>query len=122
MNVLCISCHPDDMEISCGGTLVKCVERGDKVTVCHVCNGNMGHEVIKPDELRLLRKKEAERGSAMGGMEVVTIDIGDLLADGASMSKKILPLLTSKRCLMPIASICLAEVVAFFSPISSPLR
>ena len=88
MNVLCISCHPDDMEISCGGTLVKCVERGDKVTVCHVCNGNMGHEVIKPDELRLLRKKEAERGSAMGGMEVVTIDIGDLLADGASMEQR----------------------------------
>ena len=36
MNVLAIGCHPDDMEISCSGTLAKCVKRGDKVTVCHV--------------------------------------------------------------------------------------
>ena len=33
MNVLAISCHPDDMEVYCGGTLLKCKERGDTVTV-----------------------------------------------------------------------------------------
>ena len=33
MNVLAIGCHPDDIEISCSGTLAKCVKRGDKVTV-----------------------------------------------------------------------------------------
>ena len=88
MNVLCISCHPDDMEFYCAGTLVKCVERGDKVTLCHVCNGNMGHEVIPPDELREIRIKEAQKGSAMGGIEVVTLDVGDLLADGASMEQR----------------------------------
>ena len=31
MNVLAIGCHPDDIEISCCGTLAKCVKRGDKV-------------------------------------------------------------------------------------------
>lgn len=51
MNVLAIGCHPDDIEISCCGTLAKCVKRGDNVTVCHVANGNMGHEIISPDEL-----------------------------------------------------------------------
>ena len=36
MKVLAITCHPDDMEIGCGGTLIKCIKRGDTVTVCHV--------------------------------------------------------------------------------------
>ena len=58
MNVLAVGCHPDDVEIGCAGTLAKCVQRGDKVTVCHVANGNMGHEIIKPDELRIIRANE----------------------------------------------------------------
>ena len=84
MNVLAIGCHPDDIEISCSGTLAKCVKRGDKVTVCHVANGNMGHEVIMPDELREIRLNEAIRSSTSAGFEVMTIDVGDLLVDGGS--------------------------------------
>lgn len=88
MNVLCISCHPDDMEIQCAGTLLRCKERGDKVTVCHVANGNMGHEVIMPDELREIRLNEAIKSSTSAGFEVMTIDVGDLLVDGASMEQR----------------------------------
>ena len=29
MNVLAVGCHPDDIEISCCGTLAKCVKRGE---------------------------------------------------------------------------------------------
>ena len=88
MNVLAISCHPDDMEIMCAGTLLKCKERGDKVTVCHVCNGDMGHEVIGPAELRVMRIEEAKRSAAMAGFDVCTIDVGDLVVDGASMEQR----------------------------------
>ena len=31
--VLVISCHPDDMEIACAGTLLKCKARGDRVVI-----------------------------------------------------------------------------------------
>ena len=88
MNVLAISCHPDDMEISCGGTLLKCLKRGDNVTVCHVANGNMGHEIIKPDELRTIRAGEAQRAGALAGIEVVTLDIGDLRVNGSDMEQR----------------------------------
>ncbi len=88
MNVLAIGCHPDDIEIACSGTLAKCVKRGDKVTACHVANGNMGHEIIKPDELRLMRAEEARRAGAMAGVDVVTMDIGDLLPNGASVEQR----------------------------------
>ena len=85
MNVLAIGCHPDDIEIGCSGTLAKCAKRGDKVTVCHVANGNMGHEIIMPDELREMRREEAKKAGSLAGIEVVTMDIGDLLVNGADM-------------------------------------
>lgn len=80
MNVLAIGCHPDDIEINCAGTLAKCVKRGDNVTVCHVCNGNLGHVVIQPDELAEIRKNEAIKAGSLAGIKVVTCDIGDLMA------------------------------------------
>lgn len=88
MNVLAIGCHPDDIEISCSGTLAKCVKRGDKVTVCHVANGNMGHEIISPEELREIRANEAKSAGALAGIEVVTLDIGDLLPNGCSTEQR----------------------------------
>lgn len=88
VNVLAIGCHPDDIEINCVGTLLKCVQRGDKVTVCHVANGNMGHEVIQPEELRLIRAQEAQNAGAMAGFEVVTCDIGDLMVYEGSKEQR----------------------------------
>ena len=88
MNILAIGCHPDDMEINCAGTLAKCVKRGDKVIVCHVANGNMGHEEIMPDELREMRINEAKKAGSLAGIEVITADIGDLLVNGGDMSQR----------------------------------
>ncbi|MBR3934278.1 MAG: PIG-L family deacetylase [Clostridia bacterium] len=88
MNVLAIGCHPDDIEISCCGTLAKCVKRGDKVTVCHVANGNMGHEIISPEELREIRAGEAKKAGSLAGIEVVTLDIGDLLPNGCDFEQR----------------------------------
>ena len=88
MNVLAISCHPDDMEINCAGTLLRCKKRGDNVTVCHVANGNMGHVVIMPDELREIRANEAKTSGNSVGFNVVTCDVGDLLVDDYSKEQR----------------------------------
>ncbi len=82
MRVLAIGCHPDDLEIACGGTLRKYVERGADVYEAHVANGNLGHVVIEPDELRVIRTKEAEEaGKVLGVKQVFNIDVGDLRVD-----------------------------------------
>ena len=88
MNVLAIGCHPDDIEIGCSGTLAKCVKRGDKVTVCHIANGNMGHEIISPEDLRVMRIGEAKKAGSLAGIEVVTLDIGDLLPNGSDFAQR----------------------------------
>ncbi len=99
MNVLAIGCHPDDIEIACSGTLAKCVKRGDKVTVCHVANGDMGHAIIEPKELREMRIAEAKKAGSLAGIEVVTMDIGDLLPNGCDISQrdKIVDLIKEKK-------------------------
>ncbi|HAZ20030.1 MAG TPA: hypothetical protein DCY75_07680 [Clostridiales bacterium] len=78
MRVLCISAHPDDMEINCAGTLLKCKARGDDVFVCHVNNGDMGHFEIMPDALGVMRTNEARRSCNLAGFTHLTCNIGDL--------------------------------------------
>jgi len=79
MNVLAIGCHPDDIEVACAGTMAKYVKEGHNVTVCHVANGDMGHAIIQPKELREMRIGEAKNAGALAGIKVVTCDIGDVV-------------------------------------------
>ena len=79
MIVLAVGCHPDDLEIACGGTLRKYVEQGAEVYMCHVANGCLGHVIIEPEELRIIRTKEAENaGAIIGAKQVFNLDVPDL--------------------------------------------
>lgn len=79
MNVLAVGCHPDDLEIGCGGTLARYAQEGHRVTMCIVANGNLGHAVIQPSELRVIRAEEIQRaGMVLGASEVVSLDVNDL--------------------------------------------
>ena len=99
MNILAVGCHPDDVEEGCAGTLVKYKKQGHEVTICHVTNGNMGHVIIEPDELRDIRIAEAKKSGAIANIEVVTCDVGDLLVrDELAQRDKIM------------------EIIRFFSP------
>ncbi len=78
MRVLAIGAHPDDIEVACSGTLAKCVKRGDTVIVCHVSTGSLGHVVIPPDELRVIRANEAKKAGSLAGIEVICAGFDDL--------------------------------------------
>jgi LmbE family N-acetylglucosaminyl deacetylase len=78
MNVLAIGCHPDDIEIACAGTIAKYVKEGHKVIVCHVSTGNLGHVIIPPDELTIIRANEAKAAGALAGVEVICAGFDDL--------------------------------------------
>jgi LmbE family N-acetylglucosaminyl deacetylase len=83
MVVLGIGCHPDDLEISCGGTLAKYAKQGHKVFMCHIANGNLGHAVIEPEELRTIRDREAANAAKLLGAESISIDVGDAMVEAA---------------------------------------
>ena len=101
MNVLAVGCHPDDLEIGCGGTLAKYAKQGHQVVMCHVANGNMGHAVIMPDELRSIRIQEAKAaGLKLGAIEVLTLDIPDLAVDSRDKAV-IAKMIDVIRCVKP---------------------
>jgi LmbE family N-acetylglucosaminyl deacetylase len=79
MTVLAIGCHPDDIEVSCAGTLAKYKKQGHKVIMCHIANGNLGHKEIMPNELREVRGQEAKNSANVIGVELITTDISDLM-------------------------------------------
>lgn len=100
MNVLAIGCHPDDLEIGCGGTLAKYARQGNKVFMCHVANGSMGHVEIMPDELKEIRTKEAEEaGKVIGAEEVINIDVPDLEVNSynENIVKKVIDVIRSVK-------------------------
>jgi len=80
-NVMAIGCHPDDLEIGCSGTLARYHDAGVHVTMVLVANGNRGHAIIPPDELRTIRSAEARRAADIIGAELLALDISDLEVD-----------------------------------------
>ena len=88
MNILGIGAHPDDLEVSCGGTLAKFVKQGHKVFMCNIANGDMGHMIFEPPELREIRMKEAQRAAAVIGAEWFTVDVGDLMLEACDRAAR----------------------------------
>ena len=78
MRVLFIGAHPDDIEIECGGTVAKCVKRGDTVFCCHLSDGDLGHVQIMPEELGKIRRDEAKKAGEISGAEVIWGGFHDL--------------------------------------------
>lgn len=79
MNILAVGCHPDDLEIGCGGTLAKLSAQDHCITMVHVASGEKGHKVIPSEELVQIRKQEALSAGSLIQAEVVSLGLPDLL-------------------------------------------
>lgn len=88
MNILAIGAHPDDLEMNCGGTLAKYSTRGDKVFMCHVATGNVGHMIITPEELVKIRGKEAQEAGKLIEAEVFGLGESDLFVRSDNMAAR----------------------------------
>ena len=85
MNILGIGCHPDDLEIQCGGTLAKYAKLGHKVFMLHIANGDKGHKIIQPKELADIRRKEAQNAAKVLGAESLAIEVPDMSVDSSNI-------------------------------------
>src|SRR5579871_2834928 len=79
--VLCIGAHPDDNELSVGGTAALLRARGDEVRFVSVTNGDRGHytEEYRADPARLAARRliEAENAAAVIGASYRTLGVHD---------------------------------------------
>jgi Uncharacterized proteins, LmbE homologs len=77
MIVMAIGAHPDDLEISCAGTLAKLKRAGHEVVLCYASDGDKGHYRIPPDELSRIRRQEAANAGEIIGCPVMPLGLAD---------------------------------------------
>lgn len=65
LDVLAIGAHPDDVELTCSGTLAKCVKLGYKVGIIDLTAGELGTRGTKA-----IREKEAQTAARILGVHV----------------------------------------------------
>lgn len=62
--------HQDDEVLGCGGTLIKKLCAGAEVRVAYLTDGSASHRgLIAPEELRVMRAREAVTASAILGLD-----------------------------------------------------
>lgn len=73
--VLAVFAHPDDAEISCGGTLARWAAMGREVSLLVLTNGDRGSNDATLDraELARTRLRETEAGAARMGLKGVAV-------------------------------------------------
>ena len=79
MNILAIGAHPDDIELSCAGTLARYAELGDTLFVAVFTCGDMGDLHVPPDKLAQVRKAEAQASADIVGASLLWPAITDEL-------------------------------------------
>lgn len=73
LDILVLAAHPDDAEISCGGTIAKHVSLGHKVGVVDLTKGELGTRGTP-----LIREQEATASSKILGLSIrENLDLGD---------------------------------------------
>jgi LmbE family N-acetylglucosaminyl deacetylase len=73
--ILAIGAHPDDVEIACAGTLARCSQRGDSISLIVMCNGNSASTSLSPEELATIRSAELKDAAKVLGVEML-IELG----------------------------------------------
>lgn len=82
MNVLAIGAHPDDLDVLCGGTLLRLAKEGAQVTMCIATDGR-GHPLGDPAAVAARRLSEAQKSADLvgAGLECLGFQDGRLVDD-----------------------------------------
>ncbi len=76
MNILAIGAHPDDLDISCGGTLLRFRHAGENVVMCVVTDGR-AHPLGNSEQVSARRRQEAQASADLIGAELVWLGFPD---------------------------------------------
>jgi N-acetylglucosamine malate deacetylase 1 len=75
LRILAVGAHPDDVEIACAGTLARCLERGDSISMIVMCNGNSASTSLGAEELAAIRSGELKEAAEVLGVEML-VELG----------------------------------------------
>lgn len=88
MRILGVGAHPDDVEITCGGTLARYAQMGHHITMAFACDGDKGHFVIPREELARVRNQEAKHAASMIGADSIWLGFHDAEIEGGLLRNR----------------------------------
>ena len=88
MNILAVGAHPDDLEILCAGTLIRCVARGDAVTTAHIARGDAGSFEHGKEEIAAIRDAEARASAEVIGAAYDCLAVSDGRVNAADEAQR----------------------------------
>lgn len=77
LRIICFGAHPDDAEYKAGGTAAMWAQRGHKVKLVSVTNGDIGHWAMAGGPLARRRAAESAKVASRLGVESEVLDIHD---------------------------------------------
>ena len=88
MNILVVGAHPDDIAISCSGTISKYIDNGENVYLCTISNGCYGHTKIEPERLAGIRiAEDAVMADFVKVREYKNLNVNDQFVDSNNMEQ-----------------------------------
>lgn len=94
LDVLAIGAHPDDIELSCGGTVASLAARGRRVGMLHLTRG----EASTRGTVETRRKEAEAAAEALGAVSLDFLDCGDgSLRTGPGEEDALIELLRRRR-------------------------
>lgn len=77
LRIMTIGAHPDDCELTTGGTCLKYSALGHKIKFVYATNGDAGHQTLGGAVLAGIRAAEASQACSIGGFEYEIMDNHD---------------------------------------------
>ena len=77
MKIMAIMAHPDDIEMTCSGTLANYANEGHEITMCNLCDGALGGNIPRK-ELAEIRKDEGIQSAKLIGAKYIPAIFEDL--------------------------------------------
>ncbi|QYH36145.1 PIG-L deacetylase family protein [Salinibacterium sp. M195] len=90
LRVMGIGAHPDDLELTCAGTLAKYRSLGNHVTMCHIAGGDRGATSGTRAEVARIRRAEAGSAAALIGADYINLGVSDGEVDASNEHQKLL--------------------------------
>ncbi|MAS52481.1 MAG: bacillithiol biosynthesis deacetylase BshB1 [Flavobacteriales bacterium] len=84
VDILAFAAHPDDVEISCSGTIIKHIEMGYKVVVVDLTQGELGTR----GTAKTRQKEAAEASKILGIAERENLKMEDCFFESSEKNKK----------------------------------
>lgn len=85
INIACIGAHPDDVELSMGGTIMSMIEAGHNVFIIDLTDGEP-----TPCGSKEIRKLESDSTAKMLGVKRITLDLPNRYIQDTIEARKIL--------------------------------